>query len=470
SDQQPGAIRKNAPQEDALQALALRTDGGLSLTLAVIADGEGRQGARALADLAVQTVVSTVQHSAGNSVARLLQSAVEAANAAVVTEKGRNPALAEAYAGLTVAAIHRGRLFLAHAGHTSAYLVRNRQAIRLTEGQVAPRGKPVEAAGLSHSIQPDLHIRAPNHNQTASGFPLRAGDHVILCSDGLTGNGSGQEWRYLTRQEMVVATEEKGALEVARRLATFPMSRNVDDNVSVIVLRVPARRIPKALIAGLGGVTLVVLLTVLGIRINHIVNPPVTPTPTLAPDEGLARLESAQGQVRAFAPGDTSGQAVSSFGDIPARSRVHVTGGATLVLRGAAGSVFGRAYPGPETDFTLTQIDPQEPAASGQVIITITSGELLIVAAETPRTFVVRFEGAEAASFEEAGASMGVTRRNEQTWVDCLAGRCWLQFGDSSTPLQAGQRVRVAGAAPSTPEGIPQEARDHWGQICGCSP
>ena len=150
SDQQVSAIRKNAPQEDAVQAIALRTAGGLEFTLAVIADGEGGPNARAAADLAVRTVVETVRRSTGNLVPPILQRAVEAANTALLSSKSGASTSSGATVALTVAAIYRSRLYLAHAGHTSAYLLQGGKPTRLTGMSASASGGAPPALGSAH--------------------------------------------------------------------------------------------------------------------------------------------------------------------------------------------------------------------------------------------------------------------------------------------------------------------------------
>ncbi|MCA9956894.1 MAG: serine/threonine-protein phosphatase, partial [Anaerolineales bacterium] len=131
------AVGGRANLEDRVAARHIQTAGGLPLTVAMVADGMGGHNA---GEVAAQLTVNTVYEALENSpiatpqqIPEALAQALAYANQ-VVYEAARTD---ENKRGMgttaTVAAVHNGRLYLAHVGDSRAYLVRNGRARQITQ-------------------------------------------------------------------------------------------------------------------------------------------------------------------------------------------------------------------------------------------------------------------------------------------------------------------------------------------------
>jgi hypothetical protein len=134
-----------------------------------------------------------------------------------------------------LAAVIRGRdLTIGSVGDSPAYLMRDANPRKLTldhtvgamqreAGYPLPEDDPagrklVRALGSMPSVKVDI----------ISG-PVRAGDHVVLCSDGLT--------RYVSAQEIEQTVATSPPPRAVKKLIDLANERGGADNISVIVLR-----------------------------------------------------------------------------------------------------------------------------------------------------------------------------------------------------------------------------------------
>jgi protein phosphatase len=95
---------------------------------------------------------------------------------------------------LTAAYLDDSELAIAHVGDSRAYLFRDGELKRLTEdhslvGELVKRGKLTEEQAEEHP-QRSIITRALGPEPTVEvdtwTYPVRAGDVLLLCSDGLT--------------------------------------------------------------------------------------------------------------------------------------------------------------------------------------------------------------------------------------------------------------------------------------------
>jgi protein phosphatase len=218
------------------------------LGLLLLADGVGgRPAGDVAAKLAVDTVHNTLadpeatwpddRAAEPDGMCRRLLDAFALANRRV-RERGQQHVHLEGMATTLVAAVLlAGRLWVAHAGDSRAYLFRAGQITRLTsdhsvaedavararfEPEVLARLPPTNltrGVGLSESIRADVGVHE-----------IRAGDVVLLASDGLT--------RVVGEAEIVSVLDEYHHLDVA---ASVLIDRANDyggpDNISVVLGR-----------------------------------------------------------------------------------------------------------------------------------------------------------------------------------------------------------------------------------------
>ena len=122
-----------------------------------------------------------------------------------------------------VAAVVSGtKLIVASVGDSRAYLIRGGVARQLTEDHTDP-GKRNK---LTRSMGGELNVEVDVFND----IPLKTGDKILLCSDGLT--------RYVNRENLATLTAEGTPEAITNRLIEFANHSGGADNVTVILVEV----------------------------------------------------------------------------------------------------------------------------------------------------------------------------------------------------------------------------------------
>ncbi len=245
-----GMVRKINEDSLALFELAFTTQSHRSgLGLYVCADGMGGVNAGEVASaLTVDEVTSYVQNSLANlgegvedpasEIRNHLQAAVKNANTRVYETGRYNAELAGMGTTVTAALIFGQNVFVAHVGDSRAYII-NREGIdkvsrdhslvgRLVEiGQITPeqaakhpqRNLIYRSLGTYPNVEVDLYQR-----------PLKIGDWLLLCSDGLTGHVADEELQSIVLQ----STDPHQA---AQRLVNLANQRGGEDNITVLLVQ-----------------------------------------------------------------------------------------------------------------------------------------------------------------------------------------------------------------------------------------
>ena len=260
--------------EDRVAVRRITTRSQMDITVALVADGVGgaNRGERA-AQLAVDVALHYLENgSTAQDVPRLLDEAFMAANQAVLDER---EATMGASTTLAAAVVHEDRLFVANTGDSRVYLCRGRTLTQLTidhnfanvipwTGTMSAAAAAINprAAVLMHYLgqraQPHVDhgfygdAQSPNgdppttnpraaHERGMAGLPLRPGDAVLVCSDGLVKPAPGAP-AYVTDDEIVRVLGTQAGDRAARSLVSFALGRDADDNVSVGLIQWPGRR------------------------------------------------------------------------------------------------------------------------------------------------------------------------------------------------------------------------------------
>lgn len=208
-------------------------------TVCVVADGMGGHLAGEVAsDLAIQVLSRELKAPAGDPAAAL-RSAIERANREIWEAAQRDPAKAGMGSTIVVALLSGDEAYLANAGDSPAYLVRDGAAEQLTRdhGLVAEQ---VEAGILTPEDaehHPFRHILTRclgvEEQVEAEVYPARAlqpGDLLVLCSDGLT--------EHVSKQEVAQYATDDDPAAVAQGLVDLANARGGHDNITVVVARV----------------------------------------------------------------------------------------------------------------------------------------------------------------------------------------------------------------------------------------
>jgi protein phosphatase len=215
-------------------------------TLFMVADGLGGAVSGEIASrMAVEIVLEEMRRrwSEADSTdpalfAAALQSACETANARIHQHATSNREHRGMGTTATIAGMFRDRLYLVQVGDSRAYLIRGGEARQLTKDQSLMQ-RLVEAGELTEeeaeqserrniilqALGPESQVKIDLTHQ-----PLRRGDALALCTDGLFG--------VVKKEEIAKALAEEESLEAGcDRLIDLANQRGGPDNITVVLAR-----------------------------------------------------------------------------------------------------------------------------------------------------------------------------------------------------------------------------------------
>jgi protein phosphatase len=207
--------------------------------LFVVADGMGgAQAGEVASQMAVQTFEQDLPDG-GVSVEERLAERVREANRRIHELSRSDRERAGMGTTLTAAYLDEASLAIAHVGDSRAYLVRDGALRRLTRdhslvGELVQRGKLTEEQAAEHP-QRSIITRAlgpePDVEVDTWTYPVRAGDVLLLCSDGLTS--------MVSEEEVAEILTGADSLERAgRQLIDAANAAGGRDNITVVLFRV----------------------------------------------------------------------------------------------------------------------------------------------------------------------------------------------------------------------------------------
>jgi protein phosphatase len=270
TDTNPGGRKYN---EDRCATARLATAGGLELTVAVLCDGVGGEarGERA-AQLAIDTFLSVLQRSEDTDVLKVLVNSVKEANFAVHTEARRLGSEGRMACTMVVAAVDaQGVLHITNCGDSRIYLCRDGQLVQLTRDHIFENvmvwlgklskeaaaanpeaNKVMRALGIKETIQVDVGFYHDTEDygeanrRGKNGMPLKAGDSVLLCSDGLIKKTPATKQHLITNDEITRILSQQEGEKAAQALMSLALGRipvgEQVDNITVAVLQTPDPR------------------------------------------------------------------------------------------------------------------------------------------------------------------------------------------------------------------------------------
>jgi PPM family protein phosphatase len=235
-----GISRPGKVREDNQDAIRFCRPDDLTLKygpLYAIADGMGGYAHGGVASsLALETFFDTFYRSNGVALPQKLRLGVQNANMGIFQTAQR---LGVARMGTTLTAVNLvgNTLNLVHVGDSRAYLIRDDVAKVLTNDHTRV-GEMVRMKMLSpekvrtHAYRSVLNkclgvglFVAPDIFQV----PMRAGDIIVLCTDGV--------WSVVEDAEFAaLAKASPGPEDLSRQIYELAMNRDSDDNLSVIAL------------------------------------------------------------------------------------------------------------------------------------------------------------------------------------------------------------------------------------------
>lgn len=257
----PGEARQN--NEDRYRVSSYLTERGKRpVLLALVADGiGGHQAGEVAAEIAVDEAFRILEATDAADPRAHLQDAIVTAGRAVSQAAGQQAERHGMGSTIAVAWIVERQLFTASVGDSRIYLLRDGALRQISVDhtwvqEAVSHGiiTPDEAAdhpnahvlhrhlGGDRDAEPDFRLRltpqeTDERSEANQGLRLRAGDQILLCSDGLT--------------DMVSNVEIQGALtnnppsDAVEQLITLARARGGFDNITIVTIAVPGQTVRR---------------------------------------------------------------------------------------------------------------------------------------------------------------------------------------------------------------------------------
>jgi len=494
-----GAATKTREYEDRHYFGTIETAAGLKLTLAIVADGVGggKLGQRA-AQLTIDTIVSECRNSKETEIPRILGSAIGKANRAVYREAHKYSDREGMSATVAIAAIHNKRLYVANVGDSRVYLLRGRELRQVTvdhtwANEHIRSGKLSRSRALNHPnadllarsvgyeprVRVDLGLYLDDSESgeeaySNQGLPLGPNDVVLVCSDGLIKPRRDGPGHYVEEDEIIRVLSSGTPEQAAKTLVDLALGRNVDDNVTAVVVTMPGRkprfRLPLSLtpmftvfvsaaICVVG--TFAAWMLLRSVPQSTSVIPSPTPPPTLTPHPtpppNYAYLSVVDGSTISQVQGHSI-QIVHSGNIVPFQSGslLRVERGLTTFNTPGNFLVQALGSPGHPTIVELFQAADPDTGLT-ETVLKLQEGRILVVGGGNTASgirFAVDTVWGRAVIM---GTIMGgrYDPVAQVFDVDCLTGHCVVETRTDSVNLSGGEHVRLnAGGGISPPDGV----------------
>ncbi|MGE5072121.1 MAG: protein phosphatase 2C domain-containing protein [Anaerolineae bacterium] len=250
-----GMSGKNNEDRYAISSYA--TEANKPVLFAVLSDGiGGHRAGEVAAELAVNYISETVSQSNGKNPIQIMESGIHSASQAIASRSASKEEQHGMGATCACAWIEDSHLFIAYVGDSRIYLVRDGSIQRLTIDhtwvqEAMDKGIITPAQAHDHpnvhvirrhlgSVElpeVDFRLRLSGNEDTQrahdnQGAPLKPGDTLLMCTDGLTDMVWDDEILrlILTRNSLKSAAED---------LIAQANERGGHDNITVILISVP---------------------------------------------------------------------------------------------------------------------------------------------------------------------------------------------------------------------------------------
>ena len=237
-----------------LQPEVRRHEIGARGSLFMVADGMGGAAAGELASAMASDLIyrhmatawATDSAASPDQFVHRMREAVELANAQIYSYAREHPDVRGMGTTVTAAGMFGGDLYLTQIGDSRAYLVRGTQAFQITRDQSLMQ-RLVEAGELTadeaeqserrniilQALGPDPRIKVDLTHQ-----PIRRGDTLILCSDGLSGLVRKEEFARMAGEHTDLAALCSALIDLAN-------ARGGPDNITVVAARFEGDGLPE---------------------------------------------------------------------------------------------------------------------------------------------------------------------------------------------------------------------------------
>ncbi len=239
-DTDPGRKRPNNEDAFAYFEPDQPEELGQSGRLYIVADGVGGAAKGEKASLyAAQKVLYEFFNDNTTDLGERLKRAMRQAGNDIYEHTQRSDVPVKMATTMVAASLRNGQLIVANVGDSRAYLIRSGQAEQITRdhtiaGEMLRNGEVDEAGAqqvkgknkLTRSLggEPDVHV------DIFRDIPLRPGDRILLCSDGLA--------RYALSQDIAQLASEGTPNEIVERCIDYANHEGGADNITVAVIQV----------------------------------------------------------------------------------------------------------------------------------------------------------------------------------------------------------------------------------------
>jgi len=468
-----GASPTRTLLEDRARAETIRTASGMVLSVGVIADGIGGENAgERAAELTATTIFENLESSRERNIPRMLEAALKEANQRVFAEAQKSRRKTNMGSTAAIAAVSNHRLYVANVGDSRIYLLRGQKAYPLTvdhtwENEIVSSGKlgPMEAAkhprrdqivrsvGYEPKVNVDLGLwlhggeESAAEARAAQGLPLKSGDVVLVCSDGLIKTRRDQRSaHYVEASEFTALVRGRSPAGAVDRLIKKALKRQVDDNVSAVVLEMPGGGVyyRRYLVPAIGAAAAFAV----------VIGAAAWAVPKLS---GALAGPSAGPTIPALPSGVAFVSAIGGRAEISAASGVFenlrleqlVTAGSGTQLRTLGGTSYVRLglpdqsiiYLGPDSQVELLEIEGESGTSlllqSGVVLVSGQGSGASVISVLAPSGVMAKSTGSILGALWDPIAG--------QFEVDCFEEICEVIFpGGVAMGLSAGQRIIIA--------------------------
>ena len=253
-----GMTGKNNEDRYAVASFVLDKRDRTPVLFAVLADGiGGHRAGEVAAELAVNHMMQAVARSDGKHIRSTIEDAVMEASDAIAAHSEANENFKGMGATCATAWIVGDKLHTAYVGDSRIYLIRGGRIQQLTVDhswvqEAIEKGVLTPEAARQHpnvhvirrylgsptAPDPDFRLKLFNdegdqHAENNQGLQLLPNDILLLCSDGLTD--------LVWNDEILEVIRSKPTLkEASRALIELANSRGGHDNITVVLISVPA--------------------------------------------------------------------------------------------------------------------------------------------------------------------------------------------------------------------------------------
>jgi len=193
---------------------------GRNGTLIAVADGVGGEAGGEMASAAaIDALAAGYFNASAAQPAEALAAAIRGANDAVLSAAGESGQKGAA-STLVAAAIDGSSAVIGNLGDSRAYLLRDGEIRMVTADHAGDYQSSITRfVGDPRGVQPDVFVET-----------LRAGDRLLLCSDGLT--------RHVPDADIASTVRGRDLGNAASALVDLAKSRGGEDNITVVLYAV----------------------------------------------------------------------------------------------------------------------------------------------------------------------------------------------------------------------------------------